>query len=82
VLIGVTDRRMLVISRRRAVGGSRGAVTRTAPVVDDVTMLVCTLARDVPMEVAGGTIELDLDADALDRLWRQVAQLDGAIGAS
>jgi hypothetical protein len=82
VLIGVTNRRMLVIGRRPAVAGNSGTIVQTPPTVDHVTLLVRTFARDVPMEVAGGTIELDLDADALDRLCRHLARLDGATGAS
>jgi len=66
VLIGVTDRRVLVIGRRRAADSTwtLGAA--------DATTCAATINRDGAMPFRGGRLELDLDEDALRRLWDTV----------
>jgi hypothetical protein len=80
VLIGITDRRALVIACSEGKEAGRGHGFRLGFGVDDVTTRVAGFARGARMEVAGGdTIELDLGENALSRLR---ASVDGlAAGA-
>jgi hypothetical protein len=80
VLIGITDRRVLVVGRTSAAGPGGGSGLRATFHVDDVTEQSPGFARGAVMPAAdGGTIALDLDEDALDRLW---SAMDGVAGAS
>ena len=74
VLIGVTDRRVLVVGRWRAADPSWQVS------VDDATRPMAELAEGgsrVLAGIPGGTIELDLDDSALERLWSHMAGLGG-----
>jgi hypothetical protein len=81
VLIGVTDRRALVIGGRRRGETGSGTGFQSGIGVDDVTTWVAGFVRGAPMVVADGdTIALDLDDHALDRLWRSMDELATAAG--
>jgi hypothetical protein len=66
VLIGVTDRRVVVIGRRRASDSSWSVR------VADATQCAVTVERRGSVPFDGGRLELDLDEDALSRLWAHV----------
>ena len=66
VLIGVTDRRVVIIARQRA---SDATWTVRAA---DATGCAASIDRDGVMPFAGGQLQLDLDEDALRRLWAHV----------
>jgi hypothetical protein len=66
VLIGVTDRRVLVIGRRRAADSSWTLG------VADATMCAAKVDRSAALPYRGGRLELDLDEDAMRRLWSTV----------
>jgi hypothetical protein len=77
VLIGVTDRRVLVVGRWR--------VAEPVVSVDDVTLALAETAAGgsspgVLTDIPGGTVELDLDAVALARLWAQMDGLASVVG--
>jgi hypothetical protein len=80
VLIGITDRRVLVVGRSRYAEPGGGPGLRSAISVDDVTGHVSTSTPTASLQVAGGTIQLDLDDDALDRLWESMGDLAGTTG--
>jgi hypothetical protein len=81
VLIGITDRRVLVVGRTSAAGPGGGSGLRATFHVDDVTARSPGFARGAVMPAAdGGTITLDLDEQALDRLWSAMDGLAGATG--
>jgi hypothetical protein len=80
VLIGITDRRALVIGCSREQEAASGHGFRPGFGVDDVTTRVAGFARGAPMVVAGGdTIALDLDEHALDRLWESMDGLAAGV---
>lgn len=66
VLIGVTDRRVVVIGRHRTPDASW--TVRVA----DATRCAATVERRGTVPFDGGRLEFDLDDDALTRLWAQV----------
>jgi hypothetical protein len=66
VLIGVTDRRVVIIARQRA-----SDATWTVRVAD-ATGCAASIDRAGVMPYAGGHLQLDLDEDALRRLWAHV----------
>ncbi len=80
VLIGITDQRVLVVGRwwDAELGGGSGL--RTEIGVEDVTRDVFFSTPTASLKVAGGTIKLDLDDDALDRLWASMGDLAGTTG--
>ena len=80
VLIGITDQRVLVVGRWWDAEPGGGAGLRTEISVDDVTHHVYLFTPTASLEVAGGTIKLDLDDDALDRLWASMGDLAGTTG--
>jgi hypothetical protein len=80
VLIGITDQRVLVVGRWWDAEPGGGSGLRTEMSVDDVTRYVDMSMRMTSFEVAGGTIKLDLDDDALDRLWASMGELAGTTG--
>ena len=77
VLIGVTDRRALVIGRWRADAGE-GSGLRAGISVVDLTPHVAGLRRvdSIAMET-GDTIAFDLDDHTMDRLWASMDQVAG-----
>jgi hypothetical protein len=79
VLIGITDQRILVVGRGWDAGPGGGSGLRTLISVDDVTDHVQS-STPASLQVAGGTIELDLDDAALDRLWASMGDLAGTTG--
>jgi hypothetical protein len=80
VLIGITDQRVLVVGRGWEAEPGGGSGLRTGISVDDLTDHVKTSTPAASLQVAGGTIELDLDDDALDRLWASMGGLAGTAG--
>ena len=74
VLIGVTDRRVLVIGRRRA------ADSTWMLGVADATMCAAKADRSGSVPYRGGRLELDLDEDAIRRLWEKVDGLPPGAG--
>jgi hypothetical protein len=81
VLIGITDRRVLVVSRTSVAESGGGSGLRTTVSVDDVTAESAGFARGAVMPVAdGGSIAFDLDERALDRLWSAMDGLAGTTG--
>jgi hypothetical protein len=80
VLIGITDRRVLVVSRQRAdAGACLGA--QLGVCVMDVTPHVAGLGRAASIEMADGdTIAFDLDDHTMDRLWESMDGLAGISG--
>jgi hypothetical protein len=74
VLIGVTDRRVLVIGRRRAADSSWTLG------VADATTCAAKLDRNGVMPFRGDRLVLDLDEDALRRLWDKVDGLPPGAG--
>ena len=80
VLIGITDQRVLVVGRWWDAEPGGGSGLRTEMSVDDVTRHVDMSMRMSSFEVAGGTIKLDLDDDAHDRLWASMGDLAGTTG--
>jgi hypothetical protein len=81
VLIGITDRRVLVVGRRRADAGDRLGAQLGVSVVD-VTSHVAEFGRAASIEMADGdTIAFDLDDHTMDRLWQSVDGLAGITGA-
>ena len=82
VLVGITDRRALVIGRRPSTGTGDGSGPSHGFGVHDVTTRVAEFVRGTPMVVADGdTIELDLGELALDRLCISIDGLGPAVGA-
>jgi hypothetical protein len=79
VLIGITDQRVLVVGRWWDAEPGGGSGLRDIS-VDDVTHRVYMSTPTASLEVAGGTITLDLDGDALDRLWVAMGDLAGTTG--
>jgi hypothetical protein len=80
VLIGITDRRVLVVGRQRTDAGERLGVQLGIGVVD-VTPHVAGLGRTASIEMADGdTIAFDLDDHTMDRLWESVDGLAGITG--
>jgi hypothetical protein len=75
VLIGVTDRRVLVIGRRRAADS-----TWTLGVADATTCAAKVDRTGDSLPYRGGRLELDLDEDALRRLWDKVDGLPTGAG--
>jgi len=76
VLIGVTDRRVVIIGRRRTPDASW--IVRAA----DATRCAATVERRGTVPYDGGRLELDLDDDALTRLWARVDDVrPDAVGA-
>ncbi|MET0147307.1 MAG: hypothetical protein ABW328_21365 [Ilumatobacteraceae bacterium] len=68
VLIGVTDRRVLIIGRRTADANS-------AVRVADATSCASTIERAALMQVPGGHLELDIDQEGMSRLWARVDEV-------
>jgi hypothetical protein len=80
-LIGITDQRVLVVSRTTAAGPGGGSGLRATFDVDDITAQSVGFDRGAVMPVAdGGTIAFDLDEPALDRLWSAMDALAGTTG--
>jgi hypothetical protein len=79
VLIGITDRRVLVVGQSEAEPGG-GSGLRTELSVEDVTEQVEPSTPTMSLQVAGGTLMLDLDDDALARLWASMGELAGTSG--
>lgn len=74
VLIGITDQRALIVGRWQAAEAtSSGEIVR----VSDVTRCVALVERRGPIPFGGGHLVLDLDDDALTRLWDHVDGLPG-----
>jgi hypothetical protein len=80
VLIGITDQRVLVVGRWWVAEPGGGSRLRTEFSVEDVTCHVYLSTPTASLEVAGGTIKLDLDDAALDRLWASMGDLAGTTG--
>jgi hypothetical protein len=80
VLIGITDRRVLVVGRLRPDVGERlGPPTGVSFV--DVTPHVAGMRRVASIEMEdGGTIAFDLDDHTMDRLWKSMDGLAGITG--
>ena len=79
VLVGITDRRVLVVGRWRADASDRHG-PRTGVSVVDATPHVAGLARAASIEMeTGDTISFDLDDHTMDRLW---AAMDGLAGVT
>ncbi len=66
VLVGVTDRRVVVVGR-----GSRGAGLR----VLDITGCATTANRDIAVPYSDGEYAFDIDADAVARVWATIDQV-------
>jgi hypothetical protein len=79
VLIGITDQRVLVVGRWWDAEPGGGSGLRDIS-VEDVTGHVYLSTPTASFEVAGGTITLDLDDDALDRLRASMGDLAGTTG--
>jgi hypothetical protein len=80
VLIGITDRRVLVVGRQRADAGERLGAQPGVSVVD-VTPHVAGLGRASSIEMADGdTIAFDLDDHTMDRLWESMDGVAGITG--
>ena len=68
VLIGVTDRRVIVIGRRTA-------DTSADVTVADATSCASKIERASLMRFPGGQLELDVDQEAMARLWASVDEV-------
>jgi hypothetical protein len=79
VLVGITDRRVLVVGRWR-VDASERQGPRAGVSVVDATPHVAGLARAASIEMGSGdTISFDLDDHTMDRMW---AAMDGLAGVT
>ena len=79
VLVGITDRRVLVVGRWRANASDRSGLQTGVSVVD-ATPHVAGLAGAASIEMGtGDTISFDLDDHTMDRLW---AATDGLMGVT
>ena len=80
VLVGITDRRVLVVGRWRMDASERQGPRAGVSVVD-ATPHVAGLARAASIEmVSGDTISFDLDDHTMDRLWAAMDDLAGVTG--
>ncbi len=80
VLVGITDRRVLVVGRWRADANEQRRPRAGVTVVDATPHVAAGLARTASIEMdSGDTISFDLDDHTMDRLW---AAMDGLAGVT